>query len=478
MKNLLTFNNIRNIMSVNKTQRSDVTMTLKTLQDEYKKRNPASCAAYDKACNDIPGGITANIKFFEPFPLFMKEGRGAWLTDLDGHKYVDYVLSYGPMILGHGRKEILDSFQKYLNMHGTVLYGTPHELEYVLAEKIKKHFPSIEQLRYTNSGTEATLLCIRTAYAYTGKYKIAKFEGHYHGGYNEVLVSVNPDVSKAGNPRNPIPVPESKGISDRNLKDTVVLPFNDLEACTKILTREKDDIAAVIMEPVFGGTIPASEEFMIGIHKLTRRLGILMIMDEVKTGFRLSLGGAQEYYHVKPDLTALGKVIGAGFPVGIVGGRKEIMAMAAPQGSDIFDHSNTAGAADILYHSGTYNGHPFILNSSLTTICILEKEFDELVLRTERLKQGIRDIYAKHGIRILTPGLGSMFNIVISDLDDIRTYRDLQKSDFMTRKRVDYALLLEGIYNKPGNRYNMCTAHTDDIIDFTLEAYENALKKI
>lgn len=453
-------------------------MTLEELKDEYATKNPSSKKAFDNACSDIPGGITANVKFFAPFPLFMKEGHGAWLTDLDDHKYVDYVLSYGPLILGHERKEVLDSIQDYFAKHGTMLYGTPHELEDIFAKKIKKHFPSIEMLRYTNSGTEATLLCIRTAFAYTGKYKLAKFEGHYHGGYNEVLVSVNPDVSKAGDPTHPTPLPESKGISDRMLDDTIVLPFNDLEACTEILTKHQDEVAAIIMEPLFGGTIPATKEFMTGIRALTKKLGILMIMDEVKTGFRITLGGAQQYYDVKPDLTALGKVIGAGFPVGIVGGRKDIMSMAAPQGSDILDNSNTRSAADILYHSGTYNGHPMILNAGLTTIGILEHEFDGLLKRTERLKNGIRDIYAAHGIHILTPGLGSMFNIAVTELSDIKTYRDLQKSDFALRKKLDYALLLEGIYNKPCNRYNMCTAHTDEVIDFTLEAYEKAFKRI
>lgn len=453
-------------------------MTLEELKEEYATKNPSSKKAFDNACSDIPGGITANVKFFAPFPLFMKEGHGAWLTDLDDHKYVDYVLSYGPLILGHERKEVLDSIQDYFAKHGTMLYGTPHELEDIFAKKIKKHFPSIEMLRYTNSGTEATLLCIRTAFAYTGKYKLAKFEGHYHGGYNEVLVSVNPDVSKAGDPTHPTPLPESKGISDRMLDDTIVLPFNDLEACTEILTKHQDEVAAIIMEPLFGGTIPATKEFMTGIRALTKKLGILMIMDEVKTGFRITLGGAQQYYDVKPDLTALGKVIGAGFPVGIVGGRKDIMSMAAPQGSDILDNSNTRSAADILYHSGTYNGHPMILNAGLTTISILEHEFDGLLKRTERLKNGIRDIYAAHGIHILTPGLGSMFNIAVTELSDIKTYRDLQKSDFALRKKLDYALLLEGIYNKPCNRYNMCTAHTDEVIDFTFEAYEKAFKRI
>lgn len=454
-------------------------MKLDNIILEYAKSNPASEAAYQKACEDIPGGISANVKFFQPFPLFMKEGHGAWLTDLDDHQYVDYVLSYGPLILGHERKEVFSSISDYLAQHGTMLYGTPHELESQFAQKIREHFPSIEMLRYTNSGTEATLLCIRTACAFTNKFKIAKFEGHYHGGFNEVLVSVNPDVSKAGDIRHPVSVPESAGLSDRMLQDTVVLPFNDLDSCREILTAHQDEIAAVIMEPVFGGTIPATREFMTGIRQLTKQLGILMIMDEVKTGFRVTLGGAQEYYHVKPDLTALGKVIGAGLPIGIVGGRKDILSIAAPQDSDILDSSNTkSSAAEVLYHSGTYNGHPLILNAGLTTIGILENEFDELLLRTQRLKTGIQEIYAKHGIKVLTPGLGAMFNVVVTELDDIQTYRDLQKSDFETRKKMDYSLLLEGIYNKPCNRYNMCTAHDNAVIDFTLEAYEKAFQRL
>lgn len=454
-------------------------MTLDSIINEYAAKNPASQKAYEKACSDIPGGISANVKFFAPFPLFMKEGHGAWLTDVDSHKYVDYVLSYGPLILGHGREEVLESIQQYFAEHGTMLYGTPHELEDIFAKKIKEHYPSIEMLRYTNSGTEATLLCIRTACAFTNKYKIAKFEGHYHGGFNEVLVSINPDVSKAGDARHPIGLPESAGISDRMLQDTIVLPFNDLESCTEILTQHQGEIAAVIMEPVFGGTIPATRDFMQGIREITKKLGILMIMDEVKTGFRVTLGGAQEYYQVKPDLTALGKVIGAGFPVGIVGGRHDILSMASPKGSDILDNSNiSSSAVKVLYHSGTYNGHPVILNAGLTSIGILEEEFTSLLERTERLKTGIQNIYAKHGIHILTPGLGSMFNIVVTDLDKIETYRDLQQSDFELRKKMDYSLLLEGIYNKPCNRYNMCTAHTNDVIDFTLEAYEKAFQRL
>ena len=404
-------------------------MNLKDLQETYAAVNPASRQAYEDALGTIPGGITANVKYFAPFPLSFKEGHGAYLTDLDQHRYIDYVLSYGPLILGHGRKEIIDAMNEYLDQHGTLLYGAPHPGELQFAKLIQKYYPSIEELRYTNSGTEATLFAIRTAFAYTGKYKIAKFEGHYHGGYNEVLISVNPDVSKAGEASRPVGLPESRGISEQTLHDTIVLPFNDLTACREILTEHQDEIAGVIMEPCFGGTIPATKEFMAGIRKLTKELGILMIMDEVKTGFRVSMQGAQGYYGVKPDLTTLGKV-------------------------------------------------PLILHMGASTIHILANEFDGMLKHTERLKRGITEIYAKHGVHILTPGIGCMFNVCVTNLDNILTYRDLQKSDFELRQKLDYALLCNGVYNKPGNRYNMCTAHTDDVIDFTLEAYEKAFEMI
>ncbi len=450
-------------------------MTLEELISEYVTQNPSSQKAWQSAQECIPGGISANVKFFAPFPLYMKEGHGAYLTDVDNHKYVDYVLSYGPLILGHERKEIFETLNSYLSEHGTMLYGTPHTGEKEFAKLLQKYYPSLEAVRYTNSGTEATLLSIRTAFAYTGKYKIAKFEGHYHGGFNEVLVSVNPDVSKAGDCRNPIGLRESAGISDAQLQDTIVLPFNDLGSCAQILTVYKDEVAAVIMEPMFGGTIPATKEFMTGLRELTEKLGILLIMDEVKTGFRVGMTGAQGYYNVKPDLTTMGKVIGAGFPVGVLGGRKDILEIAAPNGSDILDSGNRKNnAADILYHSGTYNGHPLILALGIKTIELLGAELDSLFDRTERLKKELQGIFAKHGVRILTPGIGAMFNICVTDLDRIETYRDLQKSDFAFRKKLDYALLLNGIYNKPSNRYNLSTAHTDSVIDFTLEAFEKA----
>lgn len=454
-------------------------MTLDELKREYAIRNPKSKNAYEEACTMIPGGITANVKFFSPFPLFMKNGGGAYVTDIDDHKYIDYVLSYGPLIHGHGCHAIEESAIAYIKEHGTVLYGSPHEGELQFAKMINTYFPSMESMRFTNSGTEATLLSIRTACAYNGRRKIAKFEGHYHGGYNEVLISLHPDMEKAGDIKHPVSLPASAGIFRDQLENTVVLPFNDLEACTDILIKKQDEISCVIMEPLLAGTVPAAKEFVKGIRRLTEKLGIILIFDEVKTGFCVSMNGAQGYYDVKPDLTTLGKIIGAGFPIGILGGKREIMEIAAPGGSYLPGIGpKYTSREENLYHSGTNNGHPLILHMGMTAVCLLEEKYDEMIIQTERLKRGIKDIYTSHGIRVETPGIGAMFNICITDQKEIRTHRDLRKCDMMLRRCVDYALLLEGIYNKPCKRYNMSTAHTAEVIDATLEAYERAFRRI
>lgn len=454
-------------------------MTLDELKAEYAERKPKSKKAYEQACELIPGGITANVKFIAPFPLFMKKGQGARIMDVDNHEYVDYVLSYGPLIHGHGCPEITKAAEEYIHEHGTVLYGTPHEGELEFAKMIQSYFPSMESMRFTNSGTEATLLSIRTACAYTGKRKIAKFEGHYHGGFNEVLVSIHPELSKAGDEKHPLPYPDSVGLFEDQLENTVILPFNDLEACEEILAAQQDDIAGVIMEPLLGGTIPATKEFVSGIRAVTERLGILMIMDEVKTGFCISMNGAQGHYGIKPDMTTLGKIIGAGMPVGMLGGKKQIMDMAAPGGSYIPGTGRKMTLKEEnLYHSGTYNGHPLILHMGMAAIRLLGEKYEGLLVQTQRLKNGIRDSYAAHGVRVLTPGLGAMFHVCITDQEEILTHRDMRKCDMGLRRKMDYALILEGIYNKPCKRYNMSTAHTADIVNITLEAYERAFKRI
>ncbi|MBU8908386.1 aspartate aminotransferase family protein [Desertibacillus haloalkaliphilus] len=448
---------------------------------EFIEKTEGSYAFMEKAKEVMPGGVTANIKSFAPYPLVMKKAKGAYVTDVDGNDYIDYLLSYGALMLGHGHKAIQDAVIKQFQDNGTCLFGTPHELEYKMGKKIKEHYPSIDLLRYTNSGTEATLLALRLAAAYTGKNKIAKFEGHYHGGYDQVLLSVSPSLQEAGDENHPAPVVESSGVDAYHEEHTIILPFNNLDACKTILSKHKDEIGAVMIEPVQGGFIPAEQSFMDGLRKLTEELGIVLIFDEVKTGFRLGLGGAQSIYGITPDLTTLGKVVGGGYPIGIVGGTEEIMMVSSPtSSSDVFDssQSKTSSAKDVLFHSGTYNGHPTILAAGLATIEVLEKEIDHVFEMTNQLKSRLEELFNSRGIPMKAVGMGSIFSVVLTNKEKILNYRDLQQTDLSTRKEIDLHLLNEGIYTKPLNRYSLSTAHTMKEVEKTVKAYDKVLTKL
>ncbi|MDV2885722.1 aspartate aminotransferase family protein [Alkalihalophilus pseudofirmus] len=447
----------------------------------YMERTLKSQSFMNEASEYMPGGVTANIKYFTPHPIVMNKAKGAYVYDVDGNEYVDYLLSYGALKLGHGHEAITKAIGDQLEEQGTCLFGTPHHYEVEMAKQIKQLYPSMENIRYTNSGTEATLLALRLARAYTGKEGIAKFEGHYHGGFDEVLVSVNPSLEQAGPEQEPNSVLESKGMSERHKNTTITLPFNDLASCEEILRKKHQEIGAVIIEPLQGGFIRASQSFIEGMRQLTKEFGILFIFDEVKTGFRVALGGAQELYEVQPDLTTLGKVIGGGFPVGIVGGRKEIMNITSPSHSaDVFDisQSQTSNASDVLFHSGTYNGHPTILACGLATLEVLKKETADVCNLTSELKTELEHLFKQYSIPMLAVGEGSIFNIVITDKKNISHYRDLQASDFKLRKKMDLRLLLEGIYTKPLNRYSVSTAHTAVEVEKTIEAFRRVLNDL
>ncbi|HLR63275.1 MAG TPA: aspartate aminotransferase family protein [Lentibacillus sp.] len=440
---------------------------------QTKRQMLTSVELYQDAKEVMPGGVTANIKHFPPHPIYMNYGEGAYLSDADGNKYVDYLLSYGSMMLGHGHPEIKEAIHSQMEQSGTWLFGTPHELEVTYANKIKEYFPSIDLMRYTNSGTEATLLALRFAEAYTGKHKVAKFEGHYHGGYNEVLLSVNPEISEAGQKNNPNSVPSSKGISAAQTNETIVLPFNDDHAF-EILTEHASEIGAVVLEPIQGGFIPAEDDFMTKLRNITEELNIVLIFDEVKTGFRTNLGGTQALYGIKPDLTVLGKVIGGGFPMGVVGGKREILMVSSPVDEETTD---VLKPKDVLFHSGTYNGHPMILAAGLRTINILENELDHVLNRTEKLKTELESLFFKKGIAMQAVGNGSMFNVILSE-KQIRNYRDYQQSDMQTREKIDYELLNKGIYAKPLNRYSLSTCHKEAELEKTLNAYNEVLAEL
>ncbi|MFD2130325.1 aspartate aminotransferase family protein [Pseudogracilibacillus auburnensis] len=441
----------------------------------------ASSKMFQDAEVVIPGGVTANIKHFAPFPIFMKEGRGSKLIDVDNMEYIDYSLCYGALITGHGHPQIMQAAMKQMNDTGTIIFGTPHELEIKMAKKLIELYPSMEQIRYTNSGTEAILLAIRLAVAYTKKSKIAKFEGHYHGGINQVLVSVNPSPDSAGHAKQPTPVTESSGIPSDETDNTIVLPFNDLEATETILREHKDELAAVILEPVQGGFIPAKKEFIHGLKKLTDELGIVLIFDEVKTGFRVALGGAQSVYGVEPDITALGKVLGGGFPVGAVGGKKELMMQSAANAKgDVFAVGGDSDKTrDVVFHSGTYNGHPIVLAAGLETIRLLEEGnlLNVLFSHTKHLRSRLEKLYASYHIEMKTIGMGSIFNIIFTT-EPIKNYRDMWQANTAFREAIDQELLHLGVYLKPLNRYSMSIAHTLEDIDRTVDAHEVALNNV
>lgn len=449
----------------------------KTLSEKTNK----SADLFEKACDVIPGGVTAHIKYFAPHPLMMEKGKGSKLYDVDGNEYIDYLLCYGALILGHGHQQVFDAVTKQMLESGTTIFGTPHKMETTMAEKLVELYPGIEMVRYTNSGLEATLLAIRTAVAYTGKPKLAKFEGHYHGGYDQVLVSVNPVMDQAGNATAPKAVGESRGMPDYYIENTIILPFNDLESTEKILRAHAHELAGVILEPIQGGFIPAEQEFMEGLRRITEELNIVLIFDEVKTGFRISIGGAQKVYGIKPDITTLGKVLGGGFPVGAIGGKKEIMMITSARGGrDIL----TAGADNTnkqnpLYHSGTYNGHPTILAAGLATIDLLEQEgiMEDLFAKTQTLRKELENVYKKHGLNMQTVGMGSIFNIILAE-GPIKNYRDMSRANTELRKEIDYELLKLGIYTKPLNRYSMSVVHTDEDILRTVEAHDEAIGRI
>ncbi|MFB5661352.1 aspartate aminotransferase family protein [Alteribacillus sp. HJP-4] len=447
---------------------------------DFQKKTAASAAFMKEAESVMPGGVTANIKYFEPWPIVMKQGKGAQLTDLDNNTYIDYLMSYGALVTGHGHDRVREAVVKQMDKDGTWLFGTPHHLEVEMGKRLQKHFPSMELIRYTNSGTEATQLALRLAAAYTNKHKVAKFEGHYHGGYDQVLVSVSPSVHEAGREEEPASFPESKGMHPSHSRNTIILPFNDLNSCIKILKKHKDEIGAVIIEPVQAGFIPAEQEFMNGLRKCTEELNIVLIFDEVKTCYRICVGGAQSIYGVTPDLTVLGKAIGAGYPIGVTGGKKEIMMVSAPTGgSDVFDSSQSAHSStkDVLFHSGTYNGHPMILAAGLEVLSIMEEEMNTVLERTNRLKKGIDQLFQDLGIDGRTIGIGSIFSVVLNAKGRLKNYRDLQKTDLATRKEIDFRLLQKGIYTKPMNRYSLSTAHTDEDISRTLNAFSEAIQE-
>jgi len=421
---------------------------------------PMSKLLYERAKKVMPGGVSSPVRSFEPYPFFTEKAKGSKLYDIDGNVYIDYCMAYGSLILGHAHPEVLEAVRLQLDK-GT-LYGTPIEAEVELAELIARIVPSIEMIRFVNTGTEATMHAIRAARAYTSRNKIVKFEGCYHGAHDSVLVKAGSGAARLG-------VPMSLGIPEGTVKNTIVLPFNDIESLERVFEQNMEEIAAVIIEPVMGnaGVILPREGYLQRIRKLTKESGAVLIFDEIITGFRLALGGAQEYYNVIPDMTTLGKIMGGGFPIAAFGGKKDIMELIAPVGK--------------VYQAGTFSGNPVSVIAGLTTLRILSREFiyRKLELTCEKIRKGLIDIVEDAGVDAQVNNIASMFQIFFTD-QPVIDYESAQRSDKIMFMHYQRELMKRGVFIPP-SQFETCfisIAHTDEDIERTLEAAESAIKAV
>jgi glutamate-1-semialdehyde 2,1-aminomutase len=432
----------------------------------YRARTPGSERQFELARQILAGGISANVKFFAPYPPSIVRAEGDCLWDIDGNRYLDYLLVYGAVILGHGHPAVVQAVTSQLSEDGTPVFGTPNPRELALAEAVQRLVPSAERVRFTNSGLEATLLCLRLAAAWTGRPQVAKFEGHYHGAHDQVLVSYAPPLGEAGAAQEPAPVADSRGISAEVLENTLVLPWNDWDSTARLLRRNANRVSAVILEPVQGGFILPEPGFLDRLRALTSELDILLVFDEVKTGFRLGLGGAQARFGVTPDLSAFGKILGGGFPVGAAVGRVDVLQQARP-----------GKGSESVFHSGTYNGHPTAMAAGLAVVRELQQPgvYDRLQASTDDLKERIHAAARRHRVTLQTPGIGPVFGLLFAERAP-QDYRDLAHADGARRRILDLRLLADGVYSRPNDRFNLSLAHTDEHIAQTGDAIDRALR--
>ena len=421
-----------------------------------------SSQLFSRALELIPGGVNSPVRAFRGVggtPLFIKSARGATITDVDGRSFIDYVGSWGPMILGHADQEIIDAIAA-VAANGTS-FGAPNELEVELAEEIVAAVPSVEMVRMVNSGTEATMSAIRLARGATGRDKLVKFEGCYHGHADSLLVKAGSGVATLG-------LPDSPGVPAALAAHTLTVPFNDANALADIFEQHQD-IAAVIIEPVVGnmGCVPPHQGFLNAVRELTSAHGALLIFDEVMTGFRLARGGAQELYDIRPDLTCLGKIIGGGLPVGAYGGSRELMRHIAPAGS--------------IYQAGTLSGNPLAMTAGLITLRKLRDEniYRTLEQRSARLVDGLSQAATEAGIVTTTNRVGSMLTPFFTE-EPVTNWTSANRSDRERYGRFFHAMLAEGVYLAPSQFEAgfVSIAHSDQIIEQTIEAARRAFKTL
>jgi glutamate-1-semialdehyde 2,1-aminomutase len=422
-----------------------------------------SLKLFEQAQKLIPGGVNSPVRAFKAVggnPLFIQRAKGSKIYDVDGNAFIDYVLSWGPLIAGHAHPKVVAAITKSA-AKGTS-FGAPTPLEIALAEKVLKAFPFMERVRFVNSGTEATMSAIRLARAFTKRNKIIKFEGCYHGHADALLV-------KAGSGATTLGIPDSPGVPPDLARDTLTLPFNNLKEVQKTLEREGNQIACLIVEPVPGnmGIVEPHNGYLPGLRELTKPFGIVLIFDEVMSGFRVAYGGAQQRYGVRPDLTCLGKIIGGGLPVGAYGGKREIMELIAPAGP--------------VYQAGTLSGNPLAMAAGLATLTLIEdgQVYERLETRAAALEKGLLEAARSAGVAARINRVGSEMTLFFTR-EEVVDYATAKRSDSAAFGKFFLAMLERGVYLPPSQfeAFFLSTAHTLSDIDKTVAAARQAFKQL
>jgi len=422
-----------------------------------------SVQLFERAKKILPGGVSSPVRAFRAVggqPLFIERGEGPTLIDVDGNRYIDYVLSWGPLVLGHAHPFVVAALAEALE-RGTS-YGAPSPLEIQLAELVQSFMPNIEMIRFVNSGTEATMSALRLARAFTKRNKIIKFEGCYHGHADLLLVQAGSGVATLG-------LPDSPGVPPATVQDTLVARYNDLESVGELFRQFPKEIAAVIIEPVAGnmGVVPPLPGFLESLREITAKNGSLLIFDEVMTGFRVHPGGAQTLYGIHPDLTTLGKVIGGGLPVGAYGGRKEIMSHIAPSG--------------LVYQAGTLSGNPLAMTAGIATLEVLKQPgvWDRMESAVKTLAQGIGQVAHQAGVPIQQTAVGTMFSTFFTE-SEVKDWTTVKTCDTERFGKYFQYMLENGVYLAPSQFEAgfMSTVHTTEIIEQTINAAQQSLFNI
>lgn len=437
---------------------------LQELEIRYRSMHPMSEKLHEEACVYFPGGDTRTATFFSPFPHYISKGEGAYIFDVDGNKLLDFQNNYTSLIHGHAHPPTVAAVQKQIALGSA--FTAPIELQTKLAKILVDRFPSVDLVRFTNSGTEANMHALRIARAFTGKVKIIKTEGGYHGTTDVFEASVDPNLKKAGSVDSIKALPESRGVSENALKDVLVTPFNDIERTRKVIEENYKETACLIIEPVMGsaGQITPTMEYLYAIRDLTKKYEMLLIFDEVVTA-RLSLGGAQKWFEVYPDITTFGKIIGGGVPIGAFGGRRDIMSLYDPREKK-------------MYHSGTFNGNAISMAAGVAAMEDFgQTQIDKVNHLGKYFEGGLKHILTNIGLNIQVNGVGSIYNIVFSN-SKVSNYRDMAVSFEKLNELLFLSLLTKGVFNAPRGMFCISTAMTQTDIDWGLSKIKESLEEM